>query len=67
MFSLFLLRVQFLDFFFIFCYVVAAHNKNSKILYASEMCRIRSTGVDSGRSSTFPAGAGAGPGVDIFE
>jgi len=31
----------------------------------SEVCRSRSTGVDSGRSWRFSAGAGAGPRVDI--
>jgi len=29
--------------------------------------RCARAGVDSGRSSTFPAGAVAGPGVDIFD
>jgi len=35
--------------------------------FAPEVCRIRSTGVESGRSSTFPTGAGAGPAEDIFD
>jgi len=34
---------------------------------APEVCRIRSTGVDSGRSQRFSTGAGAGPEVDIFD
>jgi len=32
-----------------------------------EVCRIRGTGVDSGKSWRFSAGVGAGPGVDIFD
>jgi len=33
----------------------------------SEVCRIRSTGVNSGRSWRFSTGSGAGSGVDIFD
>jgi len=41
-------------------------SKNFVIL-RPEVCRSRSTGVDSGRSLRFSAGAGAGPGMDIFD
>jgi len=34
--------------------------------FRSEVCRSRSTGVDSGKSWCFSTGTGAGPGVDIF-
>jgi len=41
--------------------------KNKARTFAAEVCRIRNTGVDSGRSSTFTAGVGAGSGVDFFD
>jgi len=39
----------------------------SQTIIETEVCRIRSTGVDSGRSGRFSTGAGVGPGVDIFD
>jgi len=38
------------------------------VLYTvSEVCRSRSTGVDSSKSWRFSTGAGAGLGVDFFD
>jgi len=40
--------------------------KFSFVAPTTEVCRSRSTGVDSGRSWCFSTGAGAEPGVDIL-
>jgi len=41
--------------------------KFTQLWHTAEVCRIRSTGVDSGRSWRCSAGARAGPGMDIFD